>query len=163
MVLLRQVVNAFQQGKFNYVIQFIEANNTILKLDPVAIQVYSSALRKVGNGTRAESVVIKGLKTFKGSPQLLNSLGTTQLELGKAKNAVQSFKKALSANPLDIEVKYNLARAYKEVGLFNEAESIFVDVIRKKPTYSQASIHLADIHTNLGALEKAQKLSLIHI
>ncbi len=157
MVLLRQVVNAFQQGKFNYVIQFIEANNTILKLDPVAIQVYSSALRKVGNGTRAESVVIKGLKTFKGSPQLLNSLGTTQLELGKAKNAVQSFKKALSANPLDIEVKYNLARAYKEVGLYNEAETIFVDVIRKKPTYSQASIHLADIHTNLGALEKAQK------
>jgi len=156
MGVLRQIVNAFQQGKYNYVIQFIGANPSILKLDPVAVQVYSSALRKVGNGTRAESVIIKGLKTFKGSPQLLNSLGTTQLELGKAKNAVQSFKKALSTNPLDVEVKYNLARAYKEVGLFNEAEAIFVDVIRKKTTYSQANIHLADVYVNLGALEKAQ-------
>ena len=154
---LRQVVNAFQQGKFDYVIQFIEANISILKLDPVAVQVYSSALRKMGNGSRAESVVTKGLKTFKGSPQLLNSLGTTQLELGKARNAVQSFKKALSANPLDIEVKYNLARAYKEVGLFHEAEVTFVDVICKKPTYSQANIHLADIYTTLGVLEKAQR------
>jgi uncharacterized protein (TIGR02466 family) len=156
MGVLRQVVNAFQQGKYGYVIQFIGANPSILKLDPVAVQVYSSALRKAQAGARAESVIIKGLKTFKESPQLLNSLGTTQLELGKAKHAVQSLKKALSANPSDIEVKYNLARAYKEVGLFNEAQAIFVEVIRKKPTYSQANIHLADVYTNLGALEKAQ-------
>ncbi|MBQ4830357.1 tetratricopeptide repeat protein [Alteromonas sp. MMG017] len=156
MGVLRQVVNAFQQGKYDYVIQFIGANPSILKLDPVAVQVYSSALRKTRDVARAESVIIKGLKTFKGSPKLLNSLGTTQLELGKAKNAVQSFKKALATNPLDVEVKYNLARAYKEVGLFNEAEAIFVDVIRKKTTYSQANIHLADVYVNLGALEKAQ-------
>ncbi|WP_218395481.1 tetratricopeptide repeat protein [Alteromonas lipotrueae] len=156
MGVLRQVVNAFQQGRYDYVIQFIEANLSILKLDPVAVQVYSSALRKARDGARAESVIIKGLKTFKGSPQLLNSLGTTQLELGKATLAVQSLKKALSANPIDIEVKYNLARAYKEVGLFNEAQAIFVDVIRKKPTYIQANIHLADVYVNLGAVEKAQ-------
>ncbi|WP_218417998.1 tetratricopeptide repeat protein [Alteromonas lipotrueae] len=156
MGVLREVVNAFQQGRYDYVIQFIEANLSILKLDPVAVQVYSSALRKARDGARAESVIIKGLKTFKGSPQLLNSLGTTQLELGKATLAVQSLKKALSANPIDIEVKYNLARAYKEVGLFNEAQAIFVDVIRKKPTYIQANIHLADVYVNLGAVEKAQ-------
>lgn len=156
MGVLRQVVNAFQQGRYDYVIQFIEANLSILKLDPVAVQVYSSSLRKARDGARAESVIIKGLKTFKGSPQLLNSLGTTQLELGKATLAVQSLKKALSANPIDIEVKYNLARAYKEVGLFNEAQAIFVDVIRKKPTYIQANIHLADVYVNLGAVEKAQ-------
>lgn len=156
MGVLRQVVNAFQQGRYDYVIQFIEANLSILKLDPVAVQVYSSALRKARDGARAESVIIKGLKTFKGSPQLLNSLGTTQLELGKATLAVQSLKKALSANPIDIEVKYNLARAYKAVGLFNEAQAIFVDVISKKPTYIQANIHLADVYVNLGAVEKAQ-------
>ena len=54
MGVLRQVVNAFQQGKYGYVIQFIGANPSILKLDPVAVQIYSSALRKAREGARAE-------------------------------------------------------------------------------------------------------------
>ena len=73
----------------------------------------------------AEKTIIKLIKLYKKDVNLLNFLGAISLAQNKLKKSIESYKKALKLNPNFIAANYNLANAYREVGLYSKSIKLY--------------------------------------
>jgi tetratricopeptide (TPR) repeat protein len=73
------------------------------------------------------------------------SLGLACEQLGRPREAMDHYKKAVQLRPQYVAARYNLGRLLQEFGLLQSAMDQYAEAVRIKPDFAQA-------HCNLGAL-----------
>jgi tetratricopeptide (TPR) repeat protein len=70
--------------------------------------------------------------------------------------AIISFKKAIGLAPYYFKAYSNLGVAYKNAGLFKEAENIFNQALKIKPKSAVVFNNLGNVYTSINKLDQAQ-------
>lgn len=82
------------------------------------------------------------------TPQLYNSVGVCQSQLGDVENAIISFKNAFEKDDTFSDAYLNYAQMHKEIGLWEKAEILYDEVLAK---YS-SQIHLPQFEKTIAQL-----------
>lgn len=81
--------------------------------------------------------------------EIQNSLGNALSQLGDAKGAEESYKKALEINPKYSAAWFNLAGIYRDTGRPNEVKACYQKAVEADPNHR-------DAHLNLGNLLRTE-------
>jgi tetratricopeptide (TPR) repeat protein len=82
-------------------------------------------------------------------------LGMSYFELKQYSKAIKAYKRAISINPDDAHVYYNLAMVHGINGRYQEEAEAYKQAIRIKPDYAEAHLGLGIVYLNLGDKEQA--------
>ena len=155
-IVIPQLINAFRQKDFLSIVKAVEATPSLVNVDPVVVQLYGGALRKLAQHKKAAKVFEKGLKKFPSSTDLMNSYGNFLLDNGNPAKASQLFRKASSINTSSLDYKYNLVRSLAAENKYREAKQLGEMLLKNSPSHSSLIIQLAAIETELGNTENAE-------
>ena len=97
----------------------------------------------------------KLLKKFPRSFTLYNIIGVTNHSSGKAQDAVQAYKKAISIKPDFAEAHNNLGLVLKDQGKLDEALEVYNKAIAIKPYFAEAHNNLGLVLMDQGKLHEA--------
>lgn len=156
-IVIPQLIQAFQKGDFQHVVDVIGGNASLVTVDPVVVQLYGSALRKLGQMNKAVKVYEKGLKKFKQAPDLMNSYGNLLLDIEQSSKAVEWFQKAIRFSPNSYDYQYNLSRALIEQERFSQAKNTLNQLLTIKKDNASVYLLLAEIATKEKNSDKAQE------
>jgi len=95
----------------------------------LAYRAWGSLLKKLGNQEKAKSVYLKWIAADSKSPISYDLLGDLYLEERDWQKAADMFQKAQQAAPRWVKPRYDLGRAMRVAGRFDEAIAIFQDVL----------------------------------
>ena len=90
------------------------------------------------------------IRKYPNSPDLLNSLGTLNLQLGKDINGCEYLEKSLKINSNQPIVSFNLGNSYMNQKKISKAINFFEITIKKAPNYLEAYKKKGEILTNLN-------------
>ena len=90
------------------------------------------------------------IRKYPNSPDLLNSLGTLNLQLGKDINGCEYLEKSLKINSNQPMVSFNLGNSYMNQKKISKAINFFEITIKKAPNYLEAYKKKGEILTNLN-------------
>ena len=110
----------------------------------------------VGRFEAAEKLLQSGLDEFGSLPNLHNLLGVTYHKQSKFADAITQFTKALRVNPSFVESGLNLAVTFCDLGRYDEAKTVFAEILAHTPPNRQQPDmilgRLANQHAQCGAL-----------
>ena len=95
--------------------------------------------------------ISKGGNFFEG----LHDLATAQAMVGKEKEAIENFKKAIALNPQSPELFYNLGKVYDSLKEYKEAIRCYDIALKIWPDFAQARFNKATALADLGLNEEA--------
>jgi len=90
------------------------------------------------------------IKKYPNSPDLLNSVGTLNLQLGKDKNGCEYLEKSLKINSNQPMISFNLGNSYLHQKNYSKAINFFEITIKKAPNYLDAYKKKGELLTNLN-------------
>jgi len=85
----------------------------------------------------------------------LNNYATSLKKLGKLDAAENMFKLALSINPKDSEVLFNLGNLYNNQNKLEQARNKYLEAIQIRPDFAEAHYNLGLIFSKMGDNPKA--------
>lgn len=85
------------------------------------------------------------------------NLGMTYCQEGQLVKAEESFRRAISLNPNNLQASNNLAVVLWQRGLFGEAEEVLNQTLRIDPNYGDAHRNLGILLKKTGRLTEAQQ------
>ena len=85
----------------------------------------------------------------------INNYATSLKKLGKLDDAEKMFKLALSLNPKDSEVLFNLGNLYNNQNKLDLARNRYLEAIQIRPDFAEAHYNLGLIFSKLGDNPKA--------
>jgi tetratricopeptide (TPR) repeat protein len=120
---------------------------------------YSAFLLANNRAKDAVSLLVKATKRYPNDYQLLVNLANAYDETGDENKSEASLKKAMTINPNNASVYYNLGNFYylKKKDL-TQAENYYLKAIEKDPEIFIAYLNLASVQAGLG--KKAQAFSV---
>lgn len=152
-------------GRFE---EAIAAYRQALKRDSRFVQAWvnlADAWRGAGRDQEAESVLREGLAVMPKSPELLHSLGLTQVRLGNKEAALRSLAQATRLAPERARYAYVWAVGLNSAGRTSEAIAVLRDALRRHPYDVEMLGALVLIERRAGdvrtALSHARKLAEI--
>ncbi|MGE0705194.1 MAG: tetratricopeptide repeat protein [Vicinamibacterales bacterium] len=83
-------------------------------------------------------------------------LGRSELESGRADEAIRHFREAVALEPGITQYRLDLAGALLELNQTDEATNYLREVLRQDPVNGPANLSLARIHDTLGSVEEAE-------
>ncbi len=86
---------------------------------------------------------------------VLNNYATSLKKLGNTSEAESIFKLALSINPKDSEILFNLGNLYNAENKLEEARNKYLEAIQLRPGFAEAHYNLGLIFSKLGDNPKA--------
>ncbi len=89
------------------------------------------------------------ISKYPGSSDLLNSLGTLNLQMGEDKKGCSLLEKSLQINPNQPMISFNLGNSYLNQKNTSKALEFYTMTITKAPEYLEAYIKKGDLLTNL--------------
>ena len=89
------------------------------------------------------------ISKYPGSADLLNSLGTLNLQMGEDKKGCSLLEKSLQINPNQPMISFNLGNSYLNQKNTSKALEFYTMTITKAPQYLEAYIKKGDLLTNL--------------
>ena len=103
--------------------------------------------------------------TYKAEADQFFDLGVKYLQVGKAKDALDCYRKVIDINPCDYEAYYNMGIAFGKLGRLREASDCYRKAIGIRPDFVPSYNNLGAILKLLGEEEQAmayyQKLVVI--
>ena len=90
------------------------------------------------------------IRKYPNSPDLLNSLGTLNLQLGKDKNGCEYLEKSLKINSNQPMISFNLGNSYMHQKNYSKAINFLEITITKAPNYLDAYKKKGELLTNLN-------------
>ena len=112
-----------------------------------------------GEYDKAETLGISITHEYPNNPFGWKLLGVMFQSIGRINQSVNSFKKYLEIEPLDIQIHNNLGVLLTDSNRLSEAEKSFKKAIKLKPDYANAYNNLGLTLKKLGNLEDS-KISL---
>ena len=109
----------------------------------------------VGELDRALKSVRRAATLNPGDANVLNVLGNVLYQSGRAREAVDAFRKARSTKTPFPDCSYNLGLALYRLGEKKEAEKEFRRALAEKPDFPEALVALGHARARAGALEEA--------
>ena len=94
-------------------------------------------------------------KQFPKLPFMPNLLGVVNAALGRFKQAIASYQRALAIKPDYAEAHNNLGVALRDLGKLEEAVTSCTKALKFKPDYAEAHNNLGTALYSLGKLEEA--------
>lgn len=85
----------------------------------------------------------------------LNNYATSLKKLGKLSEAEEIFKVALTINPKDSEVLFNLGNLYNNQNKLEQARNKYLEAIQIRPDFAEAHYNLGLIFSKMGNNPKA--------
>jgi GT2 family glycosyltransferase/Flp pilus assembly protein TadD/glycosyltransferase involved in cell wall biosynthesis/2-polyprenyl-3-methyl-5-hydroxy-6-metoxy-1,4-benzoquinol methylase len=107
-----------------------------------AIQLLQEAVKYAGPGSEAAL--------------LWNSLGYSYFKTGQFDQAETAFMTGLQADPVQLNLLYNLAELYQQQGVYDQATAYLNRILRLDPDDLPALLLLGQCSLELGALDVAQ-------
>lgn len=140
----------FQFGEWDTAISFAREG---LKSEPAKSKTYNNfiaeALLKTGDRAGAEKVVESTLADDSEDAVALALKGQILLDskdAAKAKTALADLTKAVTAQPDNVVIRYDLGRAYLAAGDMEKAINEFRQAVERRPTYAPAQLALAKLY-----------------
>ena len=90
------------------------------------------------------------LETNPKDLEILIALGNISYDMGKWKEAVESYMKALAIDSTNVDVRTDMGTAYKQMGLFDLAEREFKKGIEINPKHAKAHYNLGVVYHDQG-------------
>jgi tetratricopeptide (TPR) repeat protein len=84
-----------------------------------------------------------------------NSAGIALAKAGRYREALESFRQALAADPRHVEAGYNFAKALKDCGRFEESIAAYRRTLSLNPDIAAAWNNLGNLLKALGRLDEA--------
>ena len=108
---------------------------------------------KTGRSSEAQNLFLECLKdqTYPYPEKVLYNLGTLQLEEKRASEAVETFRRAVAANPKYVKGYYGLGQALLLSGRRSEARTSFEKVIALDPASPEAGKAREALGQSVGA------------
>jgi len=103
---------------------------------------YQEAIQELRLGLDAKDNLTRGT--------VLNDLGLCYENVGLTGQAIESYRKAIEADPKISEASENLGSIYMRAGRFGEAAAVLDKAVKIDPGYTWTHYNLAEVYTRLG-------------
>lgn len=113
---------------------------------------------KTGKLVDARTVLEKVLKDNPEHFRARYGLGLVELEARNVGLAERHLKKALSLKPDDVEVAVSLGAVYQRGKAYDQAEKVYLEILRVKPNHSKTLYNLARLNIAKGNLSEGRDL-----
>lgn len=124
-------------------------NNTAFRLS------YIQALENINNYDMALQNVKILLSTDEKNIDLIKKKGTLLRKLGNCEESIDTFDSLIKRGKIDVEVYYNLAYNYVEIGDFDSAKEMFKKCITLEPNNPYAHKDLGVLYLKMNCYEWA--------
>ena len=144
-----------QYGDENLVLRETEAAVKNNPADLVARHRYGLILARIGRREEAIDQLRKVLEKRAFDPYVLRDIGHVYLLDGKYQQALKMLKTARNMKPDDAECGLFLGQTQLELGAFDDATAVFLEVVKKNPGYTQVYYFLGQSLGKQGDLADA--------
>ena len=104
-----------------------------MRIDFAQIQEKIRIYHSVSRFEAAEKALLTAIDEFGSMANLHNLLGVTYHKQSKFADAIVQFTKSLKINPNFIEAGLNLSATFCDLGRYDEAKSVFAEVLAQTP------------------------------
>lgn len=133
-----------------------------MRIDFADIQNKVRIFHSVGRFEAAEKILLSAIEDYGSMANLHNLLGVTYHKQSKFAEAIVQFTKALKINQNFVEAGLNLSATFCDLGRYDEAKSVFTEVLNSTPTgKKQPDLilgRLANHHASCGQLYSQNNL-----
>ncbi|MGD9044549.1 MAG: M48 family metalloprotease [Desulfobacterales bacterium] len=144
-----------QYGDENLVLKETEAAVKNNPADLVARQRYGLILARVGRRGEAIEQLKMVLQKRAFDPYILRDIGRVYFLDGQYQQALKMLTTAHNMIPDDAECSLFLGEAQLELGAYDDASTVFLDIVKKNPTYTQVYYFLGQSLGKQGELADA--------
>jgi predicted Zn-dependent protease len=144
-----------QYGDENLVLRETEAAVKNNPADLLARHRYGLILARVGRRQEAIDQLRMVLEKRAFDPYILRDIGRVYFLDGKYDQALKMLKTARNMIPEDAECGLFLGEAQLELGAYDKASALFLDIVKKNPTYTQVYYFLGQSLGKQGELADA--------
>ncbi len=144
-----------QYGDENLVLRETEAAVKNNPADLVARHRYGLILARIGRREEAIDQLRMVLEKSAFDPYVLRDIGRVYLLDGKYQQALKMLKTARNMKPDDAECGLFLGQTQLELGAFDDATAVFLEVVKKNPRYTQVYYFLGQSLSKQGDLADA--------
>ncbi|MGD9182412.1 MAG: M48 family metalloprotease [Desulfobacterales bacterium] len=144
-----------QYGDENLVLRETEAAVKDNPADLLARHRYGLILARVGRREEAIDQLRMVLEKRAFDPYILRDIGRVYFLDGKYQQALKMLKTARNKIPNDAECGLFLGELQLELGAFDDASAVFLDIVKKNPTYTQVYYFLGQSLGKQGELADA--------
>jgi tetratricopeptide (TPR) repeat protein len=127
-----------------------------MRIDFAQIQEKIRIYHSVNRFEAAEKTLLTAIDEYGSMANLHNLLGVTYHKQSKFADAIVQFTKSLKINPNFIEAGLNLSATFCDLGRYDEAKSVFAEVLAQTPAgKKQPDLvmgRLANHHAECGSL-----------
>jgi tetratricopeptide (TPR) repeat protein len=124
------------------------------------IEAYLNALVGTGKMDDAQKLMAAAEKRFPGNARMMFLSGRVEDGLDRTKNAEESYKKAIAADPKMVEANIELAELYLRLRRFGEAKPQLDAAFAQAPDSPQVHVGYGELALAEGNIDKAdQELS----
>ena len=142
-------------GDENLVLRHLQTEVKKYPQDPMAHYRYGLILARVGRREEAIVHLRTAMEKRAFDPYILRDVGRVYYLDGQLQQSLKMLKTAHHLIPDDAECGLYLAQTYMDMGLFDEASPVLLDVVKKHPGYTRAYLILGQSLGNQGNLGDA--------
>jgi tetratricopeptide (TPR) repeat protein len=106
-------------------------------------------------------VIEKGNKLLRSNPYnafLHNIIGSSYLQLGKTKKAIDIFTTSLKLFPNNLSIINNIANSYKKELNYKKAEEFYLLLLNKKPDYINGLVNYANLKMSMNHVDQCLEI-----
>jgi predicted Zn-dependent protease len=144
-----------QYGDENLVLRETESAVKNNPADMLARHRYGLILARVGRRQEAIDQLRMVLEKKAFDPYILRDIGRAYFLDGNNEQALKMLKTAHNMIPEDAECSLFLGEAQLELGSYDKASAVFLDIVKKNPTYTQVYYFLGQSLGKQGELADA--------
>ncbi len=103
----------------------------------------------------AEIILRRRVELENLTPEIWARFGDTLDAQKKTNEAIAAYEKAVALTPDSITLRYALGALFWKAIRYDEAEKVFLEILKREPNEPRASFNLGDIYLTRGEAEKA--------
>ena len=154
-VLLNQLINLYNQGKYSIIVEQAQALSNQYPSSFMVWNIISASAAQIGNHDQAILAFEKVISLKPDHAEAYCNMGVSLQEKGKFNEAVEACTKAISLNPNYAMAYSNMGNALKDQGKLDEAIEAYKKAISLNPCYTDAYYNMGVTLKDKGKVKEA--------
>ena len=156
-VLLNQLINLYNQGKYSIIVEQAQALSNQYPSSFMVWNLLGLSANQIGMFDQAILAFEKVISIKPDHAEAYCNMGITFYYQGFLNEAILAFKKAISLNSNYVEAYNNLGNSLKDQGKLDDAIKAYEKSILLRPNYAHAYYNMGIAYQDHGELTKAIK------